>query len=131
MMSFWSETPLFQRSRSQNKLFSQMIFLNFAHGFITLKRKLLPHSFTAEFQLPYGVLNRPYSRFRFVYFFKITDVINFRKKSVESRNFFQLNKVRKKGHWPVTGLRLRVKRLWFFLLRKIFLTHNQNFSNFY
>ena len=48
---------LFQQTRSYNnffydEIFTNEIFLNFAHGFLTLKRKFLPHSFTAKIQLP-------------------------------------------------------------------------------
>ena len=77
-------------SNQRDFIFTNEFFLNFAHGFLILKRNLLPHSFTAEIQFP--VLG-PISGLDFFIFFKSQKWSIFApdnsKWSIESRNYFQ------------------------------------------
>ena len=64
-------------SKPRDFIVTNDFFFNFAHEFLTLKRKFLQYSFTAEIQLP---VLRPISGLDFIIYLKISVVINFREQ---------------------------------------------------
>ena len=70
-------TPVPAFSKQWDFIFKNEIFLNFAHGFRTLKREFLLHIFIAKIQLP---VLWPISGWDLFNFLKITEVINFREQ---------------------------------------------------
>ena len=70
-----SEKKSFPANSSKNEFFLRIKFyLDFAHKFLTVKRKFIPHSFTAEIKI---LVLSPISGLDLFIFLKITEAINF------------------------------------------------------